>query len=180
MWDIVCQLNVYLRTYKTASPRGGELASLVATASNSSLVCATSASSTRQSRVLAAAALADNDSPHTAPRIRSWSRETGGGALRSPICFCSLEDALRFSSRRRLRNGVAGEGNGLGTTARPGLGLLGCGRCPCPDVPESPCLMLFPRFLGGGGFPAGVLCSRCSTRAYARTHPAVSCCRWWR
>ena len=25
MWDIVCQLNVYLRTYKTASPRGEEL-----------------------------------------------------------------------------------------------------------------------------------------------------------
>ena len=25
MWDIVCQLNVYRRTYKTSSPRGEEL-----------------------------------------------------------------------------------------------------------------------------------------------------------
>ena len=119
MWDIVCQLNVYRRTYKTASPR---CTSLVAAASNSSLVCDTSASSTSQSRVLAAAALADNDSPDTAPRIRRWSLETGGGALRASICACSLEGALRLSSRRRPPNGVADEGNG---EQRPGdLSLL--------------------------------------------------------
>ena len=55
---------------------GKSCSSLVATASNSSIVCATSASSTRLSRVLAVAAVADNDSPDTAPRIRRWSRKS--------------------------------------------------------------------------------------------------------
>ena len=128
----------------------------MATASNSSLVCATTASSTIQSRVVVAAALADNDPPDSAPRFRRWSLETSVGALRAPFYACSLEGALRFTSRRRPPKGVAGEGNGLCTTTRgplPVLCFLGCGRFPGPEVIEFPCVMLLPRLPGGGGFP---------------------------
>ena len=132
---------------------GRSCSSLVTTAFNSSIVCATSASSTRLSRVLAAAALADNDSPDTAPRIRRWSRKSWWSFARPDLRFLARRCATILVASTPL-NVVAGEGNGLGTTTRgphPRLGLLG--RCPCPDVPEFPCAILLPRLTGGIVFP---------------------------
>ena len=130
----------------------------MATASNCSLVFAASASSKRRAGVLVAAALADNDSPDTAPRTRRWSHDAACGRLRAPICLCSREGAMLLSSRRRHLSGVAGTGISVGTTTRgplPGLGVLGCGRCPLPVVPGRMWrfMMLISRLPGGVGLP---------------------------
>ena len=156
MWDIVCQLNVYRRTYKTSSPRGEELRQF-------------SGVSFQFIALQRDLVFLHETGPCTrccrAGRQRFSGHCTANSRLVARNWWWSfaLHD-LRVLARRCAKilvapkppNGVAGDRNGLGTTTRgpqPGLGLLGCGRCPGPDVPEFPFVILLPRMPGAEGFP---------------------------
>ena len=142
MWDIVCQLNVYLRTYKTASPRGGELASLVATASNSSLVCATFGflhqtgpcpRCCRSGRQRFYAHCPANS--QLVSRNRWWSVALRDLLLLARRCTTILvaPTPSQRSRRRRKRFGYNGPAWSRSSRLRP-LSLSGCSRVTLLDV----------------------------------------------
>ena len=158
MWDMVCQLNVYRRTYKAASPRGEKLCQFIGDSFqfiarlrdlgflHETGPCPRCCRSGRQR-------FSGRDCPANSTlvsRYRWWS------VARPDLRVLARRCATILEAPTPPPNGVAGEGNCLDTTTRgpqPGLGLLVCGRCPGPDVPEFPCVMLLPLLPRGGGFP---------------------------